>query len=150
MTAPGENLFGNQPLPVSGSLTVPTVKSGKIVGTHPLGGVTLEILRADYSPLPRARSSTRHRLSSTTGRGRQLEPSRSPTGAGLRLLHGRRDRAAGAAAQAPIVTLHTSAAITLQASSVTVASGGRVTFSGPSRPYQAGRSVNILEPLGGG
>ena len=56
--------------------------------------------------------------------------------------------AAAAAAQAPIVTLHTSAAITLDAAPRAVTSGGLVKFSGTVAPYQPSRTVNILRPLG--
>jgi hypothetical protein len=150
LTAPGEGLLGNQPLPVTGSLTVPTVKSGKIVGTHPLVGVALDILRADYSPTPTGQILHKTPVSSTTGPDGNWSLTVPPPVPVFGYYTAAATSPAGDAAQAPIVTLHTFAAISMQASPSTIISGDLVTFSGTVAPYQAGRAVDILEPLGGG
>jgi hypothetical protein len=148
MAAPAEGLFGDQPLAVSGSLSVPTVKNGKIIGTRPLGGAPIEIWRAAYSSTPTGQTFIPTQGKSTTGGdgswGLTVPPPVPVFGYYTAIAAG------AAAAQAPIVTLHTFARIALDPSPRAVTAGGVVTFSGTVSPYQPGRAVDILQPLGEG
>jgi hypothetical protein len=131
-------------------LSVPTVKSGKITGTRPVGGASLAILRADYSPTPTGQILRPTPVTSSTGPDGNFGLSVPPPVPVFGYYTAAATSPDGGAAQSPIVTLQTYAAITLQASPSTVTAGALVTFSGTVAPYQAGRSVNILEPLGAG
>jgi hypothetical protein len=112
--------------------------------------VALAILRADYSPTPSGQKLSPTPVSSTTGPDGNWSLSVPPPVPVFGYYTAAATSPAGAAAQAPIVTLKTFAAITLAASAQTITAGSPVTFSGTVAPYQAGRSVNILEPLGAG
>ncbi len=149
LTPPGAGLLGNRPLNVSGGFAQLVVQNGKVVRSEPVAGMPLEVLRAAYSPTPSGQTLVPTGVRATTGPdggwGLSVPPPVPVFGYYTVVTRG-----SGIAAQAAVVVLRTSAAVTLDASPRTVVGGGNVTFSGTVAPVQPVRSVNILRQYGGG
>ncbi len=143
LAPPPQALFGNQAIWVTGSLTTPIVKQGKVTRTEAINGMPVRILRADYSPTPTGQFLRETPAQATTGRdgtwGLTVPPPLPPFG-----YYSAVTRGSGIPSQSALVVLRTSAVVTLDASPRAIASGASVTFTGTVSPVQSGRTVNIL------
>jgi hypothetical protein len=143
LNPPAEDLFGNQPLPVAGSMTQDTVQNGKVTATRTVAGVPIRILRASYAPNPAGQSLVPTQATGVTG-GDGIWRFTVPPPVPVFGFYAAVTTNPGIAAQSRVVVLKTKAVVTLTASATTVARGGTVTFTGTVDPVQKGRTVNLL------
>lgn len=132
-----------QALTLTGSLTVPVVKQGKLVRTEPLAGVALQGLQATDLNGPNGETVTLGQRTAVTAADGSWTVTVPPP---LPLLgyYAATTTSIPAVTQSPFVKLKADAILTLKA---TPQGGGSVTFSGTVNPGQPGRILRIQRRL---
>jgi hypothetical protein len=133
-----------QPLTLTGSLTVPVVKQGKLVRTEPLAGVALQGLQATDLNGPNGETVRLGQRTAVTAADGSWTVTVAPP---LPLLgyYAATTTSIPAVTQSPLVKLKADAVVTLTA---TPSGGESVVFAGTVDPVQPGRSVRIQRRLG--
>lgn len=143
-TPPG-TVFGNLPLNVSGALTQPVVRGGKVVGSVPVGGALLEGYAVTYAPgmsEPSMAPTGRTAMTGGDGTWGLTIPPPLPLGGQYLAVA----RGLSVPVHSPVVSMKSFATVTLTAAP---GGAGKVVFSGTVEPADLpGRRVQIKQRLG--